>query len=244
MPARMSTVTATLNAAATSPRDLRAWNQTLNRTHAMAGMRARAGWVVRAIEERRRAWVARTVRRLHPSLVVDIGCEDGWMAEAYAADVGRLVLSDLDGEVLRDAVVAERANVETVVSDALAPHALRAHLGHARADLIVLSALLEHVPDPGRALRALSPLLADGGRFVLYVPADRPILFLKSVLKRMRLGGLVRGLSLEPAPGHLHVFDRSNFAGVLRPFGEIEQLAFDPLCLGYVAVLRPNRRDD
>ncbi len=238
----MPPVTATLSPVVPAPTDLRSWNQALNRTHAMADMRARAGWIVRAIEERRRGWVARTVARLAPATVVDVGCEDGWMAEAYADDVDRLVLSDLDADVLRGAALAARPDVETVVSDALHPDALFDHMAGGRADLIVLSALLEHVPRPGDVLRALTPLLREGGRFVVYVPADGPILFLKSILKRTRLGALVRGLSLDPAPGHLHVFDRARFSALLRPFGEIEQLAFDPLCLGYVAVLRPDAR--
>ncbi len=106
------------------------------------------------------------------------------------------------------------------------------------ADVIVLSALLEHLPEPEKALAALSPLLAQGGRFVIYLPADGPILLAKAILKRTRLGGLIRGLPLEPAPGHLQCFDRRAIAALLEPHGHVEELTFDPLCLGYLAVLR------
>ena len=106
---------------------------------------------------------------------------------------------------------------------------------------MVLSALLEHVPSPERVLHALLPLLAARGRIVVYVPADRWILALKRVLARLRLGGLVRGLSLEPAPGHLRVFTRAGLSRVLSRAGRVAAVTFDPLVLGWVAVVRPPR---
>jgi len=224
---------------ASPPAERAAWNADLNRTHAMAGLRARGGRLVRAIEERRRRLVAERVLRRHPRVVVDLGCEDGWMAEGYAAKVERLVLADLDPAVLAEAPLARRLGVECVTADALAPGALLERLGPGGADVIVLSALLEHLPVPGQALEALTPLLKAGGAFVIYVPADGPILLAKRVLKTTRLGGLVRGLSLEPAPGHLQRFDRATLARLLAPHGRLVELSFDPAVLGYVAVLEP-----
>ncbi len=213
-------------------------NRELNKTHAMAAMRARAGRIVSGIEQRRRRLVADRVRRLAPGVVVDIGCEDGWIAEAYVQHVGRLILADLDADVLANSPLHGHPKVHTLVADALQPDALQTELGARGADVIVLSALLEHLPDPHAALAALAPQLAPGGRFVIYLPADGPILFAKALLKRSRLGGLVRGLSLEPAPGHLHRFTRRDVARLLRPHGVIEELCFDPVCLGYLAVVR------
>ena len=227
--------------------DLQAWNRELNKTHAMAAMRARAGRIVTAIEDRRRRLVVERVLRHGPQVVVDVGCEDGWIAEGYvngvvAQDGGRVVLADLDPDVLASTSLAGRAAVDTVVTDATAPDALAAHLGARGADVIVLSALLEHLPDPAAALRALAPLRAPGGRFVVYLPADGPILLAKRVLKTTRLGKLVRGLSLEPAPGHLHQFSRKDVARLLTVLTEqgdvVEEITFDPACLGYIAVVR------
>ena len=223
--------------------DLAAWNRDLNKTHAMAQMRARAGRVVNQIEGRRRGLVADRVRRIGAGIVADVGCEDGWIAEAYADDVAQLFLCDLDPSVLEGSALLERRHVRAVACDALAPAPLRRLLpesapGVCGADVIVLSALLEHLPEPRRALEALAPLLAPGGRFVVYLPADGPILLAKRILKRTRLGGLIRGLSLDPAPGHLHVFTRRDVVSLLRPHGHIEEITFDPLCLGYIAVVR------
>jgi hypothetical protein len=125
-----------------------------------------------------------------------------------------------------------------VVADALEPAALLGSVGRGGADVVVLSALLEHLERPADALRALAPLLRAGGAFVVYVPADGPILFAKGVLRATRLGGWVKGLSLEPAPGHVQRFTRASLAALLRPFGDLLEVAFDPVALGYVAVVR------
>ncbi len=215
-----------------------AWNRRLNRTHAMAGMRSRAGRLVRAIEERRRRGIVERVLRESPSLVVDVGCEDGWVAEAYADHVARVVLADLDGDALARSSLAGRDDVTTVVADALAPSDLRRVVGEGGADVVLLGALLEHLVDPGAALDALRPLLRRGGRFVVYVPADGPILFAKRMLRWTGTGRLISGLSLDPAPGHLHRFERASLTALLRPHGTLEEIAFDPLCLGYHAVVR------
>jgi SAM-dependent methyltransferase len=222
--------------------DLAGWNQALNRTHAMAALRARGGRIVRAIEARRRELVASRVRARRPRCVVDVGCEDGWLAEAYADGLSRLLLVDLDPAMLAGSALAGRPGVATVVADALEPAPIEAALGEARADVLVLSALLEHLPAPGRALDALAPLVARHGVMVVYVPADGPILLAKRLLKVTRLGGLVKGLSLEPAPGHVQRFTRQGLAALLQPRGRILELAFDPVALGYVAVLAPHAR--
>ena len=119
------------------------------------------------IEERRRRLIAGRVIRLHPDVVVDIGCEDGWIAESYVSQVERLWLADLDPEVLAAGSLAAHPKVRTVVSDATRPAALQAALGSRGADVILLSALLEHLPEPDVALTELAPLLAPGGLAML-----------------------------------------------------------------------------
>ena len=220
------------------PRDLASWNRDLNRTHAMAAWRARSGWVVRWIEARRRRLVAEAVGRLAPRVVVDVGCEDGWIAEAYVDGVDDLTLLDLDAGPLEASVLAGRAGVRIAEADATSQASLASVLERASVDVVVLSALLEHLPEPDEALGALRPFLVPGGHFVVYVPADRPILAAKQMLKLTGTGGLVRGLSLDEAPGHLQVFTRARLRRLLAPWGTVERLTFDPAVLGYLAVVR------
>lgn len=223
--------------ACTPTGDLAAWNRALNRTHAMAAFRARGGRIVKAVEARRRRLVCERVLRGAHRRVVDIGSEDGWIAEGYAADVEDLVLVDLDPVPLADARRRLGRGVRTVVADATDLTVLAQALGRARADVVVLSALLEHLPEPGAALRTSLSLLGPGGRLVVFVPADGPILLAKRLLGWTRLGPLVKGLALEPAPGHLHRFDRASFAALLAHHGRVLEVTFDPAVLGYVGVV-------
>jgi SAM-dependent methyltransferase len=206
----------------------------LNRTHSMAAMRSRGGVLVRAIEERRRRLVAQRVLRRRPGTVVDVGCEDGWIAASFASGASETVLVDVDPAVLERAVARGLPRARTVRADATTPGAVPA----ASADVVVLSAILEHLPDPGAALRAWRPALVPGGRFVVYVPADGPILLAKRLLRVTGLHVLASGVSLEPAPGHVVTFTRASLAALLAPHGAVEEIAFDPLCLGYAAVVR------
>jgi SAM-dependent methyltransferase len=218
-----------------SPPAAAARNARWNATHSMAGMRARAGSLVRAIEERRRRLVAEAVLASRPRHVVDVGCEDGWMAEAYAPRVGRTTLVDLDPAMLERARRRAIPRADARVADAEDARALAG----LSADVVLLSAVLEHVERPEAALAAAAGALAPGGRIVAYVPADGPILAAKAFLRALRLGRLLPGLSLEPAPGHVRRYDRRSFARDLARVGRVERLAFDPAVLGYLGVVRP-----
>lgn len=222
----------------------------LNRTHDMAGLRSRGGIVVRSIETRRRELVVARVRRAivlstspsgpgaSPSgVVVDVGCEDGWIAQGYAAHARETILVDVDPIVLERARAASIPRSRTVTADAAA----RGAVPPSSADVIVLSAILEHVSDPGAVLAAWAPALRDGGRFVIYVPADRPILTLKRLMRMTRLGFLARGVSLDPAPGHVRTFSRRSLVRLLKAFGVLEEVEFDPAVLGYAATVRVAR---
>jgi SAM-dependent methyltransferase len=144
------------------------------------------------------------------------------------------VLVDVDAAVLDRAAARRLPRSRTVCADATAAGAVPA----ASADVVVLSAILEHLEDPGAALRAWAPALAPGGRFVVYVPADGPILLAKRLLRATGLFVLARGVSLDPAPGHVVRFTRASLAALVSPHGAVVEISFDPLCLGYAAVVR------
>jgi SAM-dependent methyltransferase len=220
--------------AASSRAEREARNARLNRTHSMAGMRERGGLVVALVEGRRREVVAAAVRASRPEVVLDVGAEDGWIAQAWARDVGRTVLADLDPAVLARAQARALPRTTVLVADACDGEALRA----ARPDVVVLSAVLEHLERPAQALAAARAALPRGGRVVAYVPADGPILAIKRALSATGLSRLVPGVSMEPAPGHLHRFTRRSFARLLRVAGRVERVSFDPVALGWVGVAR------
>ncbi|MCK9387003.1 MAG: class I SAM-dependent methyltransferase [Sulfuritalea sp.] len=78
-----------------------------------------------------------------------------------------------------------------------------------RFDLVVLNQVIEHLPDPDRALQLLRARLAPGGCIVLVFPNTRSLW--------RRLSG-TRWINWH-IPYHLHHFDRTNFSRMARRCG-------------------------
>jgi len=200
------------------PGAVAAWNRALNRRFAMENLRRHPNPLVRRIEARRRARITALVPRFDRA--VDLGAEDGSLAAAWR-DRGRFVLLlDLDVSMLR------RAGTTAIAADAsVLP--LRA----GSFDVVVCSALLEHVVDPAATVAESARVLRPGGRLVAYVPWDAAVIRLKRWVKRLRLplGPLHDG----PAPGHLRVFDRARLRQLFAPVARTVRVRLDPLSLGY-----------
>jgi SAM-dependent methyltransferase len=200
------------------PGAVAAWNRALNRRFGMENLRRHPNPLVRRIEARRRARIASLVPRFDRA--VDLGAEDGSLAAAWR-DRGRFVLLlDLDASMLG------RAGATAVAADASA-----LPLKAGSFDVVVCSALLEHVVDPAATVAESARVLRPGGRLVAYVPWDAAVVRLKRWARRLRLplGPLHEG----PAPGHLRVLDRTRLRQLFAPVARRLRVRLDPLSLGY-----------
>ena len=205
------------------PGAVAAWNRALNRRYGMENLRAHPSAWVRRIEERRRRRIAALVPPFERAL--DVGAEDGSLAGLWRARGRTTVLVDVDPAMLA------RADGARAVADAAALP-LRA----ASLDVVVLSAILEHVVDPAAVVREAARLLRPGGTLVVYVPWDGAVVALKRWARRLgvRLGALAEGR----APGHLREFDRASLRDLLVPLGGRLRLGLDPLSFGWYAEVR------
>ena len=85
-------------------------------------------------------------------------------------------------------------------------------------DVVVMAHVLEHVPDPVRAVGAVGRLLRPGGRFVCGVPNNGSV------------GRAWFGPAWEPldVPRHLNFFAAASLAAVCRAAGlEVERTFFE-----------------
>jgi SAM-dependent methyltransferase len=204
------------------PGAVAAWNRALNRRYGMENLRAHPNPVVRWIEARRRsrigAMVGSSFRR-----ALDVGAEDGSLAATWRdAAEGFTLLLDLDPGMLRRAAAGP----------AVAADASRLPLRSSSFDVVVLSAVLEHVVDAPACVEEAVRILRPRGRIVAYVPWDRAVVGLKRWARRCRvpLGNLHDG----PAPGHLRCFDRAALERLFGPVGRRGlSIDLDPLSLGY-----------
>ncbi|MEM8883005.1 MAG: class I SAM-dependent methyltransferase [Planctomycetota bacterium] len=203
------------------PGAVAAWNRALNRRYAMENLQRHGSTMVRRIEARRRRRIAELVPAFDVAL--DLGAEDGSLAALWRDKGRRTILLDVDPAMLR------RAG-----GDRLAADASTLPLADGAVDCVVLSAILEHVVDPGLTLAECARVLRPGGTIVAYVPWDEAVVPLKRWARRLgfRLGKLHEGL----APGHLRTFDHAKLA---RLFGRVTndyRIQRDVRSLGYYVV--------
>lgn len=206
-----------------------AWNRALNRRYGMENLRGHGNPLVRWIERRRRARLAGMVPPFDRAL--DLGAEDGSLAAEWRGKGRQVVLLDLDAHMLR----------RGGASGAVAADAARLPLRAATFDVVVLSAILEHVVDPRVAVGEAARVLRPGGRLVAYVPWDGAVVPLKRwALKRWarRLGLGLGRLSAGQAPGHLRTFDRARIRELFAAVAREVRVALDPLSFGYYVEAR------
>lgn len=85
-------------------------------------------------------------------------------------------------------------------------------------DIVVLRHVLEHLPDPIRAMRKIDSLLKDNGLALLEFPNARSLSYVYKRLRKNR--GLQRGkYPPDWRPGHCNEFGRRTFQYLLRETG-------------------------
>jgi SAM-dependent methyltransferase len=137
--------------------------------------------------------------------VLDLGCRDGALTQAYAGG-NEIVGVDADREALAE---AEKLGIETRwadLDDAL-PFA------DGTFDVVVAGELLEHLRDPRRVVSEVRRVLRPGGTFVASVPnAYR----LKNRLR------FVLGRKPEEDPTHLQMFSPNDVRALLDGFEDVQ----------------------
>jgi SAM-dependent methyltransferase len=205
------------------PGAVAAWNRALNRRYGMENLRGHGSPLVRWIERRRR----RTLAAMVPPFdrAVDLGAEDGSLTALWR-DRGRFtVLLDLDATMLR------RGGAPGAVADAQ-----RLPLKSRSFDVVVLSAILEHLVDPADAVAQGARVLKPGGLLLAYVPWDRAVVRMKGIVRR--LGGGLGPLAPGQAPGHLRTFDKERLRRLFAPVARELRIRLDPLSFGYYVEAR------
>jgi 2-polyprenyl-3-methyl-5-hydroxy-6-metoxy-1,4-benzoquinol methylase len=153
--------------------------------------------------------------RAAPASLLDVGCGEGVLTARWARTVpGEVVGVDLEDPALAAHWASARAagppNLRFV---AMSAEALE--FGAGAFELVAATEVLEHVADPGVALRELARVAATW----LLVSVPREPLW--------RVLNLARGAyvtALGNTPGHLHHFSRRGLLALLGEYGEIAEV--------------------
>ena len=139
-----------------------------------------------------------------PGRLLDLGCGDGtvlWLAKQDGWNVQGVELFPE-----HTALVRERLGLDVETSDITAYQGV-----NAAWDCVVLTHVLEHLPDPVGALRKIHDLMKPGGVAVLEFPnIDAFDARLRRGLERLRVHR--RRYAPTYVPGHVQEFCRASFA--------------------------------
>lgn len=219
---------------------LEEWNREINRHQSMSVKETHPNPVIRLMERMRRLALLALARPRGNAVVADIGCESGFIAQAFLRGRRSLYLIDIDPSLLDKA----RARLGDRRTRYVAADIARIPLPDGVADVTVASEILEHAPDERAALREACRITRPGGRVIVSVPNDRLILALKRLLGRVLRRRLLKGLSDGLAIGHLRLYTRGSLARLCAEFGEVRQAYYaPPFFLNIHAAFSPRRQD-
>lgn len=146
-----------------------------------------------------------------PGRLLDLGCGDGTVLYLARRDGWEVLGVELFPE--QTALVRERLGLDVVTSDIMSYD-----VGPIPYDVVVLTHVLEHLPDPLAAMEKIRGLLKPGGVGVLEFPnIDALDARLRRLLERLHVHR--RRYAPDYAPGHRHEFCRASFAYLLRRAG-------------------------
>ncbi|MFH0962845.1 MAG: methyltransferase domain-containing protein [Planctomycetota bacterium] len=215
--------------------EFRRWNEEMVARFPSVDYYEHSHPVVRWIEGRRLAFLAREVDRLAPASVLEVGCGACHVLARMKAKLR--VGTDISPAML--SASAERTagqSIRLVQADAR-----KLPFADGCFDAVVCTEVLEHVPDPAGIVDEVHRVLRPRGIAIFTVPCEGMIDAVKKVLAFL---GLDRRLfsnvaELRAKGWHLHVFTLGSFVKLLAGrfrIRSIRRLPFVPLVLRYAAV--------
>jgi 2-polyprenyl-3-methyl-5-hydroxy-6-metoxy-1,4-benzoquinol methylase len=157
--------------------------------------------------------------------VLEIGCEAGNLLLSLP-QCKRLVGFDISTKALAEAAAkfgSNRRPVEFFHGDATKDLPFNKN----EFSVIICSEMLEHVSAPRAVLENIVKIASTSSRIVLTVPNERPILFIKKLLSKLRIFRLLLPtIEAEQSEWHLHRFSKLRLIEKSRSLFTIEKVRF------------------
>ena len=160
----------------------------------------------------RESWAFLRKHAGNPGVILDIGCGNGGLLYLARKEGWRVRGMELTEKTARD--IAEDQGIDVIVGDFLEYD----NPGNDVYDVVVLRHVLEHLPDPIRAMRKIDSLLKENGLALLEFPNTRSLSY---AYKRLRKNWGLQRSKYPPdwRPGHCNEFCRRTFQYLLRETG-------------------------
>ena len=136
-----------------------------------------SGWLIRAIERRRLAFIRKSLAPTESDSLLEVGCAAGYVLRELPEP--KITAVDVSAVMLNKAKRNLRGYRATFLRGELKDF----DLAPASFDKIICSEMLEHTVDPSDVLAELRRLLKPGGRVVITFPNDRLITNIKRIIR-------------------------------------------------------------
>jgi len=218
--------------------DIIKWNEILNENQPMELVREHKNPVIRAKEEKRIEKIIECIGKQRNVTVADLGCEKGELAKRISLMYEDILCCDIDVNVLNDA----RNNISNNNVKYFACDICETGLLDNTVDICIASEVIEHLPEPEKAVSELARITKPGGRVIISVPNEKVVLSLKNIAKMIGMRKSLGALSEGIAVGHVQIFGMRKLKNVLSKHIEIENMFYcPPFFLNIIAVGKPKK---
>ncbi len=158
--------------------------------------------IVRRLEKNRREAIERTVISFVPenAIGLDVGCGNGHIAH-HITQKKKVTIIGVDGNPdLLEQARKRIANFSTIMADA------RSIPLEEKVDFIYCGCILSHVTDPEKIIQEFRRLIKESSVVIIQIPNDTLLLFVKKVVKVLRLQFLFPKIELQLTRDHVQPF--------------------------------------
>jgi SAM-dependent methyltransferase len=189
--------------------------------------------LIKAIELKRLDIIEKWCRPYKGKVILDVGCEEGYLFSRFSPGQGFLVGIDfLEGPLKR-----ARKHSSVILGDAQA-----LPIRDKSVDVSVCSETLEHVEEPRRVLKELDRVTK--GKVILSVPDDGNTRRVKSLARKMPLSRRTMGRLMEgDVPEHVNAWDRRGFENLIGEYFIVEEMRGVPRFPGLKILARCRVRE-
>tara|TARA_Y100000310_G_scaffold327406_1_gene393729 strand:- start:673 stop:1407 length:735 start_codon:yes stop_codon:yes gene_type:complete len=206
--------------------DLKQWNINMNKEVLPSHVINSKNPIIRWEEKRRRNRILKMILNSTPhKIIADVGSANGFIAKQLLPHCEQIYCIDIDQAMLNQA----QQTLNSPKANFVQSDAEDIQLDDNTVDVSFAGHLLEHLPSPRKGLSELARITKPNGSIILNLPNERAVLFLKNMLKKLKLTFLLGGdFSEDQAPGHLHVFDKEFLIEHTKGISVINELYLNP----------------
>ncbi len=186
--------------------------------------------ILRILEKNRLKKILKLANLKTNEKVLDLGCGEGYLISLMSEDIS-IVGVDISKTALKKAenITKNKNNVKLEFGNAY-----KTNYPDKYFDKITCSEMLEHIPEPKKAIVEIHRLIKDDGLVVISVPDEKRI---KTIMKFINLFKLNKFLHAarekEEYDWHLQFSNKKFIKEIIKGFFKIKKLRRTPPIIGY-----------